>query len=203
MGGIRRPLVVARDARVERVPDAALTLPPNAADAWVDLWDLPVATLWDRSDVPALTRLVLLQRSPQTFQTPGLLAEMRHLEDRFLLSPRARLEAGVELVDEINDGDGPVLVATRQAVADADLPSRFAGAVAVLLDLAALIDAQVDGVGPSGKLDNVSVPTFLRYCEQLGLTPAGMEKLGLRQEEPDGKLAELEARARRRRIRSA
>lgn len=197
------PLVVSRDARVDRVPDAALTLPPSAASAWDALWRLPVATLWDRSDVPALTRLVLLQRSPQTFQTPGLLAEMRQLEDRFLLSPRARLEVGVELVDELGEGEGPVLTATRQAVADADLPPRFAGAAAVLLDLAALIDAQVDGIGPSGKLDNVSVPTYLRYCDALGLTPAAEARMGGPGEEPDGKLAELEARARRRRIRSA
>lgn len=203
MGRIRRPLVVDPGARVERVPSPAFDLPASAADAWDGLWSLPIATLWDAADVPALTRLVVLQRSPKTFQEPGLLAEMRHLEDRFLLNPSSRLGLGVRVAEGPVEEEGPILAATRRSVAEADLPERFAGAVEVLLDLAALIDAQVDGVGPSGKLDNVSVPTYLRYCDALGLTPAAEARMGSTVEEPDGKLAELEARARRRRIRSA
>ena len=64
-----------------------------------------------------------------------------------------------------------VLVATKAAVAEASLPKTAAGAVAVLLRLAEAIDnIDDDGLNPAGKLDNVSVPTYLRYCEALGLT---------------------------------
>ena len=69
-----------------------------------------------------------------------------------------------------------VLSATRQAIEEARLPLKSAGAVAVLLRLAEAID-NIDegGLNPAGKLDNVSVPTYLRYCEALGLmgAPAG------------------------------
>lgn len=81
----------------------------------------------------------------------------------------------------------PVLRATRVALKAAKLSSTSgpdAGAVAVLLRLAATIDNMAaveeallrlpdDGERvrrPS--LDNVTVPTYLRYAEALGLTPA-------------------------------
>lgn len=45
--------------------------------------------------------------------------------------------------------------------------------------------------------DNVSVPTYLKYCESLGLTPAGRTKLGDKKAEaPRGKLALLQDGAR-------
>ena len=71
-----------------------------------------------------------------------------------------------------------VVEATRAAIDAAHLPPTSAGAVAVLLRLADAIDGiDEDGLNPAGKLDNVSVPTYLRYCEALGLTgtkgPAG------------------------------
>lgn len=64
-----------------------------------------------------------------------------------------------------------VLEATQSAISEANLPRTTAGAVAVLLRLAEAIDnIDDDGLNPAGKLDNVSVPTYLRYCEALGLT---------------------------------
>ena len=64
-----------------------------------------------------------------------------------------------------------VVEATRAAVEAAHLPPTSVGAVAVLLRLADAIDnIDDDGLNPAGKLDNVSVPTYLRYCEALGLT---------------------------------
>lgn len=45
-------------------------------------------------------------------------------------------------------------------------------AVAALLMLAEQLDQLVDGLTPDGKLDNVSAPTFLKYLDALGLTPA-------------------------------
>jgi hypothetical protein len=68
------------------------------------------------------------------------------------------------------------------------------GAVEVLRRMARLIDAQSDGgLTPDGKLDNVSIPTYLKYCESLGLTPAGRLKLGTKKEAPSGRLGDLRA----------
>lgn len=41
--------------------------------------------------------------------------------------------------------------------------------------------------------DNVSLPTYLRYCEALGLTPAGRAKLKPSKGAQGGKLAQLRA----------
>lgn len=72
-----------------------------------------------------------------------------------------------------------------------------AGAVAVLRELASTIDAMaerpaVDADGKALPLDNVSIPTYLRYCESLGLTPAGRVKLAEQKGSGGGgKLAQL------------
>ena len=68
-----------------------------------------------------------------------------------------------------------------------------AGAVAVLRRLAVAVDHLIanGGMSESGKLDNVSIPTYLRYCESLGLTPAGRLKLDPKKESTGGKLAQL------------
>jgi hypothetical protein len=48
-----------------------------------------------------------------------------------------------------------------------------AGPVAALLALAQRIDVLIanQGSDESGRLDNVSIPTYLKYCQALGLTP--------------------------------
>lgn len=44
----------------------------------------------------------------------------------------------------------------------------------------ALDDAVVDGVRPKVPAnDNTSLPTFLKYCEALGLTPGSRKELGV------------------------
>ena len=51
--------------------------------------------------------------------------------------------------------------------------------------------------------DNTSIPTFLRYCDALGLTPAGRMSLGAPKEASGGgKLALLQDQARKRRGRT-
>ena len=80
-----------------------------------------------------------------------------------------------------------VLRATRVALKAAGLSSTFgpdAGAVAVLLRLAATIDNMAaveeallrlpddDERARRPSLDNVSIPTYLKYADALGLTPA-------------------------------
>lgn len=71
---------------------------------------------------------------------------------------------------------GPVLRATRVALKAAGLTVSAgpdAGTVAALLKLATAVDAiDASGLNPAGKLDNVSVSTYLKYADALGLTPA-------------------------------
>ncbi|HEY5482819.1 MAG TPA: hypothetical protein VIK31_03270 [Propionibacteriaceae bacterium] len=78
---------------------------------------------------------------------------------------------------------GPVLRATRVALKAAALTvlsGPDAGSVAVLLRLAATIDRMDTPDEPLDEgerrprkaFDNVSIPTYLKYAEALGLTPA-------------------------------
>lgn len=49
-----------------------------------------------------------------------------------------------------------------------------AGALTVLRRVAKAVDQiDVNGLTPEYKLDNVSIPTYLRYCQALGLVPGG------------------------------
>lgn len=75
------------------------------------------------------------------------------------------------------------------------------GAVEVLRHLARTIDAISDGLADyegddddprkPRSLDNVTIPTYLKACDALGLTPAGRVRLDEKKEAPGGKLAHL------------
>ena len=87
--------------------------------------------------------------------------------------------------------EGPVFSATQRAVAAAEhLAHQDAGTVAVLLDLARTIDAmgERDSDAP---MDNVTVPTYLKFSAELGLTPLSRSKLGLTEATGESKLAHL------------
>jgi hypothetical protein len=89
---------------------------------------------------------------------------------------------------------GDVVDATTISVAAAthlDVDGKDAGAIAALLALARKIDdydtivdvimEQIE-IDPESKIrppasDNVSLPTYLKYCESLGLTPGGRGEL--------------------------
>lgn len=61
-------------------------------DWWKTVWASPMAGEWIASDVPALRRLAsLLDLSARGEAKATLLSEIRQLEDRFGLSPMARL----------------------------------------------------------------------------------------------------------------
>jgi hypothetical protein len=77
---------------------------------------------------------------------------------------------------------------TKRSIEAADhLTEMDQGAMSTLLKLARAIDA-----GPGeGKIDNVSMPTYLKFCSELGLTPAGREKLQPKAKEAGGKLGQL------------
>lgn len=91
-----------------------------------------------------------------------------------------------------------VTEATETAITAAThLDDRDAGAVQMLRALAAAADAiDENGLNPAGKLDNVTIPTYLRYAESLGLTPAGRARLEEKKPEAaGGKLAVLQGGA--------
>lgn len=84
---------------------------------------------------------------------------------------------------------GEILDATRRAIAGAGhLTDMDQGAVETLLALALKIDMQdayfqelaeqaaVRKLRPPAQ-DNVSIPTYLKFCDSLGLTPAGRLRL--------------------------
>ena len=79
-----------------------------------------------------------------------------------------------EPVDFHLPGYGETCVqATDAALAALKPPARMRGMVAVIRRLADAID-QIDdeGLNPAGKLDNVSMPTYLKYAEALGMYEA-------------------------------
>ena len=89
---------------------------------------------------------------------------------------------------------GPIEEATRRSLREADLPDRSRGVQEVLVKLAQAID-DIDelGLNPAGKLDNVSIPTYLKYAEALGLTPAAKAVKGEDGKPKLSRLAQLQA----------
>lgn len=60
-------------------------------DWWVTVWGSPMAAVWLEADVPALRRLAwLVDGVNRGESSAALMGEIRQLEDRFGLSPRAR-----------------------------------------------------------------------------------------------------------------
>lgn len=115
--------VVTEAADSSEVPTSPAGLLKATRDRWVDYWSSPVAKLADPvSDLPALERLFRLyddlERTNRTVREQGHMVlgskgqmvlhpllrhtqvtqtEIRQLEDRFGLSPRARLSLNVTL----------------------------------------------------------------------------------------------------------
>jgi hypothetical protein len=58
--------------------------------AWKALWRTSESTQWSEADVPALSRLVVLQCNRESWDDAKLLAEMRNIEDRMGMNPHAR-----------------------------------------------------------------------------------------------------------------
>ena len=90
--------------------------------------------------------------------------------------------------------ESSVFEATERSIAAAIKAKRLddedAGAVQMLRELARAADLiDENGLNPAGKLDNVTIPTYLRYAESLGLTPAGRAKLV--EKKPEGKGGKL------------
>jgi hypothetical protein len=91
-----------------------------------------------------------------------------------------------------------LVAATEAAIAAAKhLTSMDKGAIETLLVLARKIDTEAvlremalewaeEHKQKPPSVDNVSIPTYLKFCESLGLTPAGRVKLGDKKPEAKG-----------------
>ncbi len=92
---------------------------------------------------------------------------------------------------QVTAGHTPLLDATNAAIeAAAHLTPMDDGALAAIRALAVKIDmadeyfaaladdAQQNNRRPPSQ-DNVSIPTYLKFCESLGLTPAGRAKAAI------------------------
>ena len=101
-----------------------------------------------------------------------------------------------------------LVAATEEAITAAEhLTDMDKGAVEALRALARKIDAwdqivdwalddaaERDGSRPAvPQNDNVSISAYLKYCDQLGLSPAGRKAIGVKKEAVDAKAAKLTA----------
>jgi hypothetical protein len=96
----RGTITISATAKVDKIPEPSLPLTGVRLQIWEEMWAQPIATLWSRADLAPLTRLVILQTTLEAMTDKGLLAEMRQLEDRFLLNPYARAQQRVVIADE-------------------------------------------------------------------------------------------------------
>jgi P27 family predicted phage terminase small subunit len=119
--GAARPVVVSLAARSRLAPEPPAGLLAASASEWRRLWSTPIAATFVESDTSALARLFQLRdERSRAFRAAGrarlvagskgqvrlspllgyvstLDAEIRALEDRFGLTPRARLTLGITL----------------------------------------------------------------------------------------------------------
>lgn len=87
--------------------------------------------------------------------------------------------------------EGTVFAATEVSIEAAPhLGPMDAGAVEVLRRLARTIDG-MDERDSEAPLDNVTIPTYLKYATELGLTSVGRLKLGAKKDAGGSKLAQL------------
>ena len=101
------------------VPDPPENMLPATREWWDELWSSDIRQAWEKSDWPALRRLAEMyderERALQGYRqqrlvegstgqpvlnplwklVEGLDKEIRQLEDRFGLSPKARLQLGI------------------------------------------------------------------------------------------------------------
>lgn len=84
-----------RDGPVPELPERTPEWAESTREWWARLWATPQATQWAEDD-PEIARLALLHQtvwheSPKG-PSPGLLNEMRQIEDRHGLNPKAMLQ---------------------------------------------------------------------------------------------------------------
>jgi hypothetical protein len=70
----------------------------STRDWWETVWASPMAAVYEDADVPALVRCARLIDTDTRKPDPKLGAEIRQLEDRYGLSPKARRHLQWEIV---------------------------------------------------------------------------------------------------------
>jgi hypothetical protein len=108
------------DDRPRTPPPAPRGLSAAERRGWEELWSLPVSALWHEGDGALVLRLVKirLRLDAEGASAPvTLYSQASGLEDRLLLSPRARRSAGISIV-EADTGrsspNGPVRLKARE-----------------------------------------------------------------------------------------
>lgn len=87
--------------------------------------------------------------------------------------------------------EGPITEETRRSLENAKhLTDADAGVASVLVTLAKTIDGMAER-DPDAPMDNVTVPTYLKYAESLGLTALSRAKLDLPEERRGSTLGRL------------
>jgi hypothetical protein len=85
------PVTLPSGPPARRKPPPLASVSTETRVWWKTIWASPMAAVWLDADVPALARLArLLDLLAEGEPSALLLAEVRHLEDRFGLSPLAR-----------------------------------------------------------------------------------------------------------------
>jgi hypothetical protein len=94
-----KPRVLSSKARVKKIPALPGTgWTPAGRAYWKRIWSSPMATQYLDADVPGLQRLTrLAQRAATGELGVAALGEMRHLEDRFGLSPLSRRRLQIDI----------------------------------------------------------------------------------------------------------
>lgn len=140
----------------------------------------------------------------------GVLAD--RIMDASSLTPEMREELlphALPSIETVRPGPVDMVAATEKSLdaAKSVLTDMDAGAVEALRALARKIDAwdqivewalddadETKGGRPTvPQNDNVSISAYLKYCDQLGLTPTGRKALGVKDGGEGGKKAKLTA----------
>lgn len=97
-------------------------------------------------------------------------------------------------------GRGSVVAMTKEAVNAADwLTKADHGTIRVLLQVATVLD-DPDFPIVDGRFDNVSQSTYLKYCQELGLTVAARSVRAGKKEPKESKLEQLQKGAKALRV---
>jgi hypothetical protein len=103
-----------------KVPAPPKDLDASERDAWRHLWASPVSVLWSDDDRELIVRLIRLRAR---LDAEGVAAapvsfinQIMAIEDRLILSPRARRQAGVSIVapDQPEPKNGPARLKARE-----------------------------------------------------------------------------------------
>jgi hypothetical protein len=83
---------IPADEPIYGVPEPMGKLAQPGRQWWDWAWSLPIASQWRNADLAVITRRAELQDQWVATRSERLLSEMRQIEDRLGMSPRARAQ---------------------------------------------------------------------------------------------------------------